>query len=515
MKKYIAFILCSLFVFTGCKGLLETESDEKLSGDEFWGDATASDVESFINSMYFSFRKATMQDAAFILYSGDLRCAPIATNNGAGDKEWKYVNFLATNDLRGLRTTYTDDKSYQADGIMRWKTFYEVIQQANILLQEISRPNLPELQVNQYRAESIFMRSLAYFFLVRNFGDVPYYTNAYNQVSLPRTNMITVLQNISADLQQLIDSDPDASVLPWTYANMNKKATHASRASVLALLMHVNMWLAGFDSDHATEYYQKTVDCGKELVENNGGAYSLLPIEQTSTLFKGSSSEGIFEIAQNISYSSGSEVFKAEVVFSNQVMYTCFNEKKNPNLYYTYDFMTKVYPPTGETEDADQRVKLWFDENAYSTMGTEPKEITKFKNVDTYDGSKITSNSGNQIVFRLADAILLYAEALADLGTDDAKACELLNTIRTRAKAVPVQVSGQELKDYIYWERVRELIGEGHYFYDLVRTGKVCDANYCFHPITRGDFKAGAWTWPISRSALTNNTNISLNLFWE
>jgi len=118
-------------------------------------------------------------------------------------------------------------------------------------------------------------------------------------------------------------------------------------------------------------------------------------------------------------------------------------------------------------------------------------------------------------VFRLADAILLYAEALADLGTNDGKACELLNRIRTRAGASTLSLSGDDLKDAIYWERVRELMGEGHYFYDLVRTGKVCDNNYCYHPITRSEFREGAWTWPISKTAQENNTLITLNNYWE
>ena len=62
-------------------------------------------------------------------------------------------------------------------------------------------------------------------------------------------------------------------------------------------------------------------------------------------------------------------------------------------------------------------------------------------------GRNVTSNSGNQIVFRLADAILLYAEALAELGTDDGKACGLLNRIRARARCFYLcLISGSELK---------------------------------------------------------------------
>jgi len=43
----------------------------------------------------------------------------------------------------------------------------------------------------------------------------------------------------------------------------------------------------------------------------------------------------------------------------------------------------------------------------------------------------------------------------------------------------------------------------------------VYNRNYCMNPMTRTNFNVGAWTWPIHRNALKNNTQIGLNLFWE
>lgn len=515
--KQLSFILISIMVLTlsGCN-LLYTESEEKLSGSEFWDDASASDVNSFVNSMYAVLRTATMQDAAYFLLGGDLRCAPVSTRLNTNLKDGKWILALTENRLNDLRDNYSTGDYRSGNGIMDWQEMYEVIQTANILIKEVDRTSLSDTEKRMSKAEAVFARCLTYFLLVRNLGDVPYYTNAYNNTPLPRTDMVTVLKNIAAELQQLLDSDPDQTILPMTRTG-GDKAIKASRGAVLALLMHVDMWLAGFDESNATTYYNNVVDCGKELVDNNGGAYALVPMSQvTNSLFKGASSEGIFEIVQNITYYSGGETFLNDAIFSNQVMYKPFQTKSYPNIYYTYDFLSKVYP-YGE---ADSRVQSWFDENMYTTMEDYTfKEILKFKNVDTYKNSNnvdvTTTNSGNFVLFRLADAILLYAEALADLGTDDAKACELINKVRARANASAVQASGQELKDAVYWERVRELIGEGQYYYDLVRTRKIFDGNYCWHTMTRSNFNKGAWTWPISRTALDNNTNMELNSYWE
>lgn len=510
MKQFILLLIFPAFLFTGC-GLLDVRSNEKLSGYEMWDGADIDYVESFVRSMYSEFRAATMQNACFIVFSGDLRCAPFTANNGDTNLR-NALTDLSKNDLNGLRAIYSNSGNAFADGIMQWKNFYKVIQSANILLKEIERSNVTGVQAESFKDEAIFMRCLSYFFLVRNFGDVPYYTEAYHQASLPRTNMVTVLKNISADLESILNADPNMNALPWTNASANKKAVRASRGAVMALLMHTNIWLAGFDQTNAKEYYQKVVDCGQQLVDNNDGAYRLLPIGQTLTIFKGGSDESIFEILQNVTYNSGGEVFNYNAVYSNYVVgHSAFTNKSVPTIMYTNDFLQKIYPP----DMKDNRVSLWFDDNIYSTFEQKPKEILKFLNPDTYDSNNVTSNSGNQIVFRLADVILLYAEALAELGTDDAKACDLLNEIRTRAGAAIVSSSGQELKDDIYWERVRELIGEGQYFYDLVRTRKICDSKYCYNTITRGDFNNGAWTWPISKVAQQNNTQISLNNYWE
>ena len=87
-------------------------------------------------------------------------------------------------------------------------------------------------------------------------------------------------------------------------------------------------------------------------------------------------------------------------------------------------------------------------------------------NADT-NGNSTIPNAGNYIVFRLADAILLYAEALNNLGESN-DALREVNRIRQRAGA-PDFTDADNLDASIYWERVRELMGEGQYFYDLVR----------------------------------------------
>ena len=341
----VSSFVCSCL--TGSCNLMDTESQEHLSGDEMWDEASVQTVESFVNSMYVQFRAATMQDACFILYSGDLRCAPVQSSSST-----YFVQDLMDNDLNALREHYTGDDNVQSERIMQWKGFYKVIQSANILLKELDRTNVSANEAETYRDEAVFMRCLAYFFLVRNFSDVPYYTDAYHQEPLPRTNMVAVLKNIAGDLNQILLDDPDVSCLPWTHASSNKKAIRASRGAVLALLMHVNMWLAGFDEEHKNAYYEAVAESGKQLVEQSGSAYALLPLNQSSTIFRGGSNEGIFEIVQNLSFVNGNEMFHEKAIFSNLVMYSHLSSGRTSQIQYTYDFLTKIYPP----DEQDGRV---------------------------------------------------------------------------------------------------------------------------------------------------------------
>ena len=59
---------------------------------------------------------------------------------------------------------------------------------------------------------------------------------------------------------------------------------------------------------------------------------------------------------------------------------------------------------------------------------------------------------------------------------DDAKATNYLNQVRKRAKMSEINASGNQLTEAIWAERRLELSGEGHRFFDLVRTGKAAQS---------------------------------------
>lgn len=87
----------------------------------------------------------------------------------------------------------------------------------------------------------------------------------------------------------------------------------------------------------------------------------------------------------------------------------------------------------------------------------------------------------NYILYRVSDVMLLKAEALlmrhAGSQFEDVEAAmALVNEVRSRANAEPciytTQSSLNELLDFVYTERMFELLGEGKAWYDMLRLSR-------------------------------------------
>lgn len=498
-RKFIYLILLGTTLILGScgKDFLNITQVDRLTGNNYW--TSRNDVEQYMGGIYSTFRQATMTNI-FFPASGDLRCAPINRTSATSGSGRDYLTYLRNNDMNALFSQQGNYTYFGFPQITKWNHFFKMVQNANIISYQIDNKDMPFLSDQQkrtYKAEAVFLRALAYFFMVRLYGDVPYYTDI-NTDPLPRTDMVTVLKNISTDL------DASYQDLPWTYDDPSIVAVKAMRGSAIALNMHINMWIVGFANEDKTPYYEKVANLGKELMEENNGAYELLSLSRTKEIFKGRTKEGLFEIVQNFNYG---ESFHLSASFSDYVLRAPNKVTTNSYIYYDPKFMEELYPSTG----ADLRKTFWFDDNIYATDGK--FQCLKFLNVFMEEGED-NNPDDNQMIFRYPDPILLRAEALAELNRDG-EARDVVNVIRERAEANPITESGEDLKDAIWWERARELFGEGNFYYDLVRTKKVINSKYTLAPMSVGAYNGGGWTWPIDRSALTNNPYMRLNNYWN
>ncbi len=502
MKYKFIFILVLLFVIgeSGCKKFLDVKPLDNLAGNSFF--QNKKDIESDLWDIYGLLRDK-LGKAPLLPWAGDLRSGMMAPSPQITGRRYRIL--VPTNQLNEITSNSSLDYwgTFNMGTLKSWKTFYQVVQSANNLYYELDRRSISGASakdIKSFQAEAVFLRCIAYFFMVRQWGDVPYYTDAYHENPLPRMNMVKVVNNCLEDLAKVKDD------LPWQYTDPAFVGIRASKGSVLALMMSLDMWNAGFDKGNAKKYEQQCAELGGELVESR--AYELLPMKDFHKIFKGRTKESLFEISQNSNYG---EIIMYQT-FPDMVLHYPYKRPISTHhysfCYFRPSFLTMLFP-TGEP---DLRVQYWFDENMLSGNGN--FQYLKFTNVYAIQDNEDVNPDNDIIIFRYGGILLLRAEALAELGQNE-ESIKMLNLVRSRAKAtLYTGPGGAPLINAIFAERAKELMGEGHYYYDLVRTGRVMSPQWDFYPLTQAQFNEGGWTWPLDPSTLNHNPFMHLNNYW-
>lgn len=189
-------------------------------------------------------------------------------------------------------------------------------------------------------------------------------------------------------------------------------------------------------------------------------------------------------------------------------------------LRATKNMVAKFGPDPLDVASMDPRNVFYTDGQSLenTNIGTfeDGYAVPKFRNVDSNGvaGSDIDFPDTDNPMFRLADAYLMYAEAVTrGAGGDMAKALGYVNDLRVRAGAPTVASIDQ---DFILDERVREMYWEMTRRQDLIRYGKFVGAGQETWP-WKGDVLEGAKVddkyiiFPLPASDLNVNANLKQN----
>jgi hypothetical protein len=195
-----------------------------------------------------------------------------------------------------------------------------------------------------------------------------------------------------------------------------------------------------------------------------------------------------------------------------------------------FGYLESDFDSDPQYQNADKRGMFFFDKagNGWewniSNVGTFTQGIgvTKFKNISS-DGSPApnahpTFVSTDFPMFRLADAYLMYAEAVLRGGNGSrTTALEYINALRQRAYGDNSgNITDAEMTlDFILNERGKELYWEAQRRTDLIRFGKFTGGDYIWE--WKGKVQAGTATesyrdlYPIPVSDLNANPNLVQN----
>ncbi len=358
-----------------------------------------------------------------------------------------------------------------------WNNLYTVISRANYAIKYIPEVFEDETSAlrNQLIGQSRALRAVAYFYLVRVWGDVPFTLEPYESVEqdlfLPKTDKEVILDQIVDDL--LFASQFCAA----SYGGERDRVL-ITRGGADGLLTQVYMW---------RKQYQNAITAAERVTGNS--LYTLVSISNWNTIFSaGLSSESIFEVGYN-------------EVQTNlmRVLYALGNDA---DYFPSQRFMDSF-------EDGDlRRPKIW------DNTQVQPRKIWKFFG-EGFNDESADPSANNVVLVRLADVILLKAEAHARSGQNQ-EALTLLNRIRNRAglTGLDEETATQNYGDVtaaIMHERSIELCYEGHRWFDLVRTDKAIEV---MQPIN-GLSDPRNIVWPIHEDAINRNPNLVQNEFYR
>ncbi|MGB8706288.1 MAG: RagB/SusD family nutrient uptake outer membrane protein [Gillisia sp.] len=359
-----------------------------------------------------------------------------------------------------------------------WSDFYQGVFRANFLLTKLPDVPMDDAVKARYTAETKALRAIYYFNLVKMFRNVPLITkpletSEFNNV--PQAAPEEVYAQIEQDLKEAMPDLP-MTVTADEEGRLSKGAAQAMLGKVLlfegknseaaAQLAEVN----GTPGE-TSQYGYKLLDNYNDLwvVSNKFNSESILEVAHTNASSSGWGNWG-----------SGSDEGNTVNIMVGPRSYTKLGPDA-PDLPSGWSF-NPVLPELYDLLKEDPRFNATvLDMKALKAAGQADyipgyndtgyflnKFIPRQSDVTTGTGEPVLNYKQNVYVIRLADTYLLEAEALGGTG---ARAQALLDAVRARVGLPSVPVS----LDAIAKERRLELAGEGHRFFDLVRTGKAAE----------------------------------------
>ena len=461
MRKYIAIIL---LVLSSCKGFLEETPTTSLSEDSVYDSPQA--LEANINGCYLSLNNISLWKGTMYEYFLD------------GMYFTKY-----STDLIGNKNL--------------WNALWLGINRCNRLIDQLPESPVEDDFKREIEAEARFLRAFLYFTAVRIYGDIPILTSSpktaeeLHNVRKPFQDAYAlVLQDLAFAEANMRSPERSEEVAPGKN-RLNKWAATAVKSSVYLTIGS----LLSAPEDNFWDTSKRVPDFSACNISSAADAFALAYDAATSVII-----DGPYSLAEDyrtlFRWTEPGDWFLPE-----SILKITSSNKAGQN--YCSIHMLPPYPE-GTANFATANSNAGRDAYPNDDRITASSDAFIRKYLDpTYD---VTSGKADFYLMRLAEVYLIAAESAASLsaGPGDSwweAAISNVNVLRDRARrsvlageaSAPVDWKSSDFADSkalvnaIMWERVIELTGEGHEWFDTHRRGATTSP----HPPTPS-------TWGIS-----------------
>jgi hypothetical protein len=444
----ILYLLGALLFCNSCKKFLEEKPQTFLTPDNFY--QTAADATAALNGVFSGLEaQAYYGRTTWIISenSADLLYSP----NSNSDRYTLYLN------------TYTSTNGEIANW---WNSSYKMIKGANDVIAHVPNVKMDTVARNNIVGNARFLRAMAYFDLVRSFGDVPLVTAPI--VGSTDTNLYPhrmpsakVYQQIISDLQYAESNCPAENKI----SSGNKGYVSTGAAS--AMLARVYLTRASTSFADPNDNQNALAECNKVL---GYSYYNLLPTYQDIfDCAKKYGPEHIFCIQFGLPPSTGNITLR---MFTPQAL------GGSASFFCQNNFFNTGY-------SADDSIRRNWNVANKALSITTGKVVSATAFFYKYRDSLWTNQSNNSrvnwIVLRLADVYLMQSEAMNNIDPTNPAKFNGLNTVRARAglKDPATQQlnmtntpTASAFVDSLVADRARELCVEGERRWDLIRLGR-------------------------------------------
>jgi hypothetical protein len=483
-----------LLAATGCKDFLVEDNRTTLTQSNYFTNATQ--AQSAVDGLYNRLRIMN-------------------TDVGYGESIWVGLELMALhattlgqsfNNNQLINQSIDPANPYFSN---MWNNAYNGIGAANLVLTRVPDVSMDETTKKALLGQAYFIRAFLYYHLVRLYGDVPLITKPVDGTSPDlypaRSPQADVYNLIIADLQAA-----EQSGLPAV-----DRTGRISQGAVKALLSSVYLTTAGFPL-RIQANYQKAADKAAELIDAN--QYPLFT-SYASLHNNADKNQGELILQAQYAFGIATNAISA-LVIPYFVGISRYNDEfgaviPTPGFYNTHE--------SGDYRAQEQQ----FYFSKYPSIRN-PSQTVNFGTQALYKYFQVESALGNGVgdenwtLLRMPEVMLIYAEAINEVGSANTKAYAQINAIRSRAKLPALSgLSQAQFREAVWKERYHELAYENKAYFDIQRTRQTYDvANNRFVGVVgfKGEvgpaFQEKYLLWGIPSAEINNNKALTQNPGW-